>query len=325
MSNFRLPPELLDYLFDLLHEEPETLKYCCLISKSWVPRIRKHLFATVEFRFASDLESWKKTFPDPANSPAYHTHTLIVGCPRLVVEADAEEGGWIRAFSRVTRLELDNGTHYISEEVSLAPFFNFSPALKSLRVCIVTFPFPQLFDLIRSSPYLEDLSLKGYEGFQSNDRGRHEPQTGVPSTSPPLTGTLDICITGWMGNTTCRLLELPNGLHFRKLQLWWLREEDLRWLMKLIVSCSRTLECLDIASHLPCASVSILSRSRDLPSSVFQLIQDHLRSTSRRRRDSGIWFFVPNRGASDGSQQRSEPSHPNIKTFDRSRSTCLIT
>ena len=32
MSN--LPPEILDYILDLLHDEPEALKECCLVSKS---------------------------------------------------------------------------------------------------------------------------------------------------------------------------------------------------------------------------------------------------------------------------------------------------
>ncbi|KAF9643160.1 hypothetical protein BDM02DRAFT_3081141, partial [Thelephora ganbajun] len=52
MSNprqFHLPPEILDYIIDLLHDKPETLKQCCLVSKSWVSRTRKHLFADIEF------------------------------------------------------------------------------------------------------------------------------------------------------------------------------------------------------------------------------------------------------------------------------------
>ena len=45
-----LPPEILDLIIDHLHDEPATLKTCCVVSKSWVPRTRKHLFALVEFR-----------------------------------------------------------------------------------------------------------------------------------------------------------------------------------------------------------------------------------------------------------------------------------
>ena len=57
-----LPPEILDYIIDLLYDEVETLGECCLVSKSWVPRTRKHLFAEVAFQAAAELELWKKTF-----------------------------------------------------------------------------------------------------------------------------------------------------------------------------------------------------------------------------------------------------------------------
>jgi len=106
MSVPDLPREILDYTIDLLHDEQETLKQCCLVSKSWVPYARKHLFAEVSFYCTEDLEAWKETFPDPVDSPAHHTRSLIVGCPESVTAADAEEGGWIRMFSRVVRLEV---------------------------------------------------------------------------------------------------------------------------------------------------------------------------------------------------------------------------
>ena len=104
-----LPRETLDHIIDLLRDEQETLKQCCLVSKSWVPRTRKHLFAYIQLRSASNLESWKKTFPDVANSPACHACELLIGCPWLVVAADVEEGGWIRAFSGVTSFGIHGG------------------------------------------------------------------------------------------------------------------------------------------------------------------------------------------------------------------------
>ncbi|KAF9642569.1 hypothetical protein BDM02DRAFT_3078319, partial [Thelephora ganbajun] len=61
MSNphqVHLPPEIFDYIVDFLHDTPETLKQCCLVSKSWVPRTRKYLFADIEFFTESDLEAW---------------------------------------------------------------------------------------------------------------------------------------------------------------------------------------------------------------------------------------------------------------------------
>ena len=38
-----LPGELLDHTVDHLYDARVTLKSCCLVSKSWVPRTRKHL------------------------------------------------------------------------------------------------------------------------------------------------------------------------------------------------------------------------------------------------------------------------------------------
>ena len=43
------PPEIFDLIIDHLQDEPITLKACCLVSKSWVPRSRMHIFAHVEF------------------------------------------------------------------------------------------------------------------------------------------------------------------------------------------------------------------------------------------------------------------------------------
>jgi len=240
MSNPRLPPEILDYTVNLLHDKPDALKQCCLVSKSWVPRTRKYLFASINFTRANDLEAWKETFPDPANSPAYHTRSLFVGCPWSVTAADAEEGGWIRAFSRVVRFKVH--THrYHHPEISLVPFHNFSPALKSLRL-INSLPRSRVFNLVCSLPLLEDLSIRefrigeaGYDGIDFQ-----------PSTSPLLTGTFELYSGGGMGPIVRRLLDLPGGFHFRKLALKWHNEEDLRWITALVIGCSDTLECFDI-------------------------------------------------------------------------------
>ena len=63
-------------------------------------------FRRVKFFSAVDLKWWKKTFPNHSISLAYHTHTLLIGCPGAVTAETAEEGGWIRAFSRAVQLEL---------------------------------------------------------------------------------------------------------------------------------------------------------------------------------------------------------------------------
>jgi len=240
MSNPRLPREILDYVVDLLHDEPDALKQCCLVSKSWVSRTRKHLFTDISFNHANDLKAWKKTFSDPANSPAYHTRSLFVGCPRFVTAADAEEGGWIRAFSRVVRFEVRTRRNYCLA-TAFVPFHNFSPALKSLRV-INSLPRSRVFNLVCSLPLLEDLSIRevGIGG------AGHDGIDFQPSTSPLLTGTFKLDSMEETGLTVHRLLDLPGGLHFRKLVLTLRNEKDLRWITELVVGCSDTLECFDI-------------------------------------------------------------------------------
>jgi len=240
MSNPRLPREILDYTVDLLHDYQDALKQCCLVSKSWVPRTQKHLFASINFNRSMDLEVWKKTFPDPANSPAYHTRSLFVGCPWFVTAADAEEGGWIRAFSRVVRLKVHTHRYYHSE-ISLVPFHNFSPALKSLRV-INSLPRSRVFNLVCSLPLLENLSIREPR-IRGADSDRIDFQ---PSASPLLTGTFKFDGMKETGLTVYRLLDLPGGFRFRKLVLTWRNEEDLRWIMELVVGCSDTLECFEI-------------------------------------------------------------------------------
>ncbi|KAF9645274.1 hypothetical protein BDM02DRAFT_3205327 [Thelephora ganbajun] len=242
-----LPPEILDYIVDLLHDEPETLKQCCLVSKSWASRTRKHLFANVEFFTADDLEAWKQMFPDPARSPAHHTHTLSIHCIWAIEEADAEDGGWIPTFSRVNGVWLRVGANPTSLnefEKSLTLFHKLSPLLKSLRVGTLFFQCSRFWNVIRSLPLLEDLTLIGNGG----DKWESLPAV-YPSASPAFTGTLELDLFPMEGIVR-RLLDLPNGLHFRRLVFSSRDQEDLRRMEELVAACSDTLECLDVMYYL---------------------------------------------------------------------------
>ncbi|KAF9647951.1 hypothetical protein BDM02DRAFT_3065508, partial [Thelephora ganbajun] len=44
-----LPQEILDLIIDHLRDEPDMLKICCIVSKPWVQRTRKHLFVHIKF------------------------------------------------------------------------------------------------------------------------------------------------------------------------------------------------------------------------------------------------------------------------------------
>ena len=245
MSSPFLPQELLDHVVDFLHDREGALRNCCLVSQSWIPCTRKHLFADMKFHSADDLESWKEMFPDPSTSPARHARTLLVACSHTVTAADTEPGGWMTGFSNVVHLEVTSQGTFTNN--SMAPLHGLSPVIKSLHVASVTLP-PRTFDLILSFPLLEDLTVITYDVDADNDGGSDELSTVVqPSNLPTFTGSLNLVIRGGMGPIVRRLLSLPDGIHFRKLALTWCHEEDVPLTTELVERCSCALECLDIA------------------------------------------------------------------------------
>ena len=240
MSN--LPCELLDHIVDLLDGNQTPLRNCCLVSKSWIPRTRKHLFAEIRFRTAKSLQSWKKTFPDPSTSPARYAGALFIGGPQGAAAADVEAGGWISGFSHVVRLEMVGLDIFARGWANtFALFHGFSPVVKSIRMDSLTFPPSPFFDLILSFPLLEDLTINNcYAG------GSDGPSiVAQPLDLPIFTGSLAL-LRGGMGLIVQRLLSLPGGAHFRKLTLTWSHEEDISLTKALVEMCSHTLESLDI-------------------------------------------------------------------------------
>ena len=187
-------------------------------------------------------------FPDPARSPAHHARTLEID----LGEGDIEDGDWIQGFFRVERLFL-SAIH--TGVISFAPFYKLSPSLVYLHVYSDTIH-PQVFDLIHSLPHLEDLTLTG-DGILHDD-GFDGPQTVVPpSTSPPLTGSLKIFLENGISSAARRLLNLPDGLHFREIRLGPSEEEELPLVSELVDACFDTLECLRITFLASCKLVSI--------------------------------------------------------------------
>ena len=156
MSNLHLPAEILDYIIDYLHNEEVTLRNCCLVSKSWVPRARKHLFDDIAFYTVRDAHSWKRTFPDPLTSPAYYAKTLFIDCSELGAD----------------RTEPD----FNQSVTPLTPFHGFSPTLKSLCIIIPALPSSQIFDLILSFPLLEDFDVVLLESSSDTGDGSEEDE-----------------------------------------------------------------------------------------------------------------------------------------------------
>ena len=249
MSDPYLLPEIFDYIVDILHDKPDTLRQCCLVSKSWVPRTRKHLFAAVAFLTEKHLGSWKEVFPDLSTSPAHYTKILFVACPQVITAADADAGGWIRGFSRVVYLVVR--TLPTDSPPSLVPLHGLSPVMKSLRVSVPTLPSSRIINLVLSFPLLEDLRLTvttppGISADDDDDGFGRLSTAAQPSSPPILTGSLELSMEGGMGPFIHQLLALPGGIHFRKFAFKWFHEEDPLMATALVEGCSHALESLDI-------------------------------------------------------------------------------
>ena len=258
MSNPRLPAELLDHVVDLLHDAEHTLRNCCLVSKAWIPRTRKHLFATITFDTEKDLQPWKEAFADPSTSPARFTKTLVVGCSHIVTDTYAEPGGWITGFSSVVHLEVVSRAFSANSTVSFIPFHGFSPVIKSLRVDIALLPPLQMLNFILSSPLLEDLTVVSPYRVLTDESG--DSDVGLSSVVrasglPRFTGSLSLRMKGGMHSVARGLLSLPGGIHFRNLTLTWCHKKDPLSVTALVECCSHTLESLAISRDVFCTSI----------------------------------------------------------------------
>ena len=245
------PPEIIDLIVDHLHNEPATLKACCVVSTSWIQRARKHLFAHVEFHTSrSDIELWKKSFPDHSNSPAQHTRSLSIHGIPVVTAEDAGVGGWIRTFYNVVHLRLEDPDHE-NPGASFVPFYGFSPSVRSLTLDSSSL---EISDLICSFPLLEDLALICLHPIIDAD-----PDEWIaPSMSPKLTGSLYLKTRWEIQSVTRRLSALPGGLHFARITVVF-SIVDTDPIMDLVSSCYDTLESLNINGYLLLGTFSSVS------------------------------------------------------------------
>lgn len=240
-----LPPEILDHILDLLHDNPRALRRCCLVSKSWVPRARKHLFSDIEFDSIKDLNRWQQAFPDPVNSPAHFTRTLTVMWGSILITK--ESGQWVQPFSRVEQLILDSTRVIFRNTTDLSPFRDFAPFPKSFFASTPYLLHSQIFDLVRFLLVLEDLTLICKD--LSDSDGSSIPST-MTSTSPPFTGTLSVSADYGLARILRLVLDLPGGVRFRTLELLPCGEPELPLVTELVSACSDTLEHLDIGSEI---------------------------------------------------------------------------
>ena len=181
-----------------------------------------------------------KTFPDPLNSPAYYTWTLKI----LDIWTATAASHWLRAFRHVVRLHMMT-IATDEDQISLVPLHGLWPALRSLRLGFDSIPPSEVFNFMCSLPLLENLTL-----FHVG----HESTSDIwitPSTSPKLTGSLDLGAMWGIWPTARRLLDLPNGLHFTRIALMCIHGADYEATTDLVSACSDTLEYFSVVCNFP--------------------------------------------------------------------------
>jgi len=232
----RLPLEICHHIIDQLCDQPDVLKTCSVVSKSWTAQSQKHIFSTIRFSDDPDVVAWRNAFPDPTNSPACHARTLIVNHPKGFPE------NHLSSFCNVTHMVLH--VHVADGRVvSLAQLHGFTPFLKSLLVTFpVRLPPTDILNLVCSFPLLDDLLLIGsFIGF--------DDAKVTPSIAPRFSGRLYLAVPQGMRIMANHLLSLRGGLHFRQVILPWICDEDWPPMMDLVSACSCTLESLQVLNH----------------------------------------------------------------------------
>ena len=171
VPNPYLPSETLDYIVGLLLcDRPETLKECCLVSKSFVSRTRKPSVRRDQVPFRRRPKVMNGNLLGSVGPPC-------ISYPQLVrslcggFHGDGSPYGvdcLLKTFPHVVRLELAIPANLCRPEIP-------HPVPQgSTRLQVNFLRRLQMFDLIRSSSPLEDLALMGHDGSQSD----------LPSTSP---------------------------------------------------------------------------------------------------------------------------------------------
>ncbi|KAF9780898.1 hypothetical protein BJ322DRAFT_1213540 [Thelephora terrestris] len=251
-----LPPEILDLIVDHLHNEPTVLKACCVVSKSWIPRSRRYIFARVKLDSIRSIESWAKAFPDPFDSPAYYTRNFWVH-GLGVVSADVLP--WIRSFGQVEELTMNM---FGSRGVSLTQLHGFTLTLKSLHLTRVCATVSEIITLICSVPLLEDLSLSS----KARDI-RADGPWATPLVPPKLTGSL--LLHGESRSIARGLSELLDGPHFSTIGVRCNAEDiDSETITDLVSKCSESLETLYLGYYTLSVSFLALQLINFLPSRV---------------------------------------------------------
>ena len=213
-----IPQDIIDEILDHLATDSdiESLRTYALVSKSWVPSCRRHIFHTADFT-SNNVHRWFKTFPAPEESPAHYVRELRVwiGGDSRVPEKFFE---YIRWFTGVDRLCL---LGHGGPPPSLGPsFWRLPQSTTSLSIDTDVVPLIQLRDIVAQLPNLDDLSLTGSLVVMDG--------SGLPEIGAVLRGRFGGKLPPYReyidNDVNNMLSEIPSGLRFTEVWTFCTRD-----------------------------------------------------------------------------------------------------
>ena len=241
----KIPQEIIDEILDHLatNSAYESLRSCALVSKSWVPSCRRHLFHTAFFT-SRDMTRWLKMFPVPAESPAHHVRELRFSIAGFDTTVPERFSGHISWFTNAESVAF--GGEGPSQSLWIPPFWSLPQSITSLTLSANGITLSRVQDVMAKLPNLQDLSLSGVLTLVSTGAFLWE-------TAPRRLGG-KLLLNGLANKYVMdMLLEIPTGLHFTEIQARGARICLLSTVM-LAEACSRTLEKLTYAVSIYCRS-----------------------------------------------------------------------
>ena len=245
----RIPSEILDEILNHLiadsSSRDDSLRSCSLVSKSWVPSCRRHLFHTIIFS-SGNIAKWLKTFPVPQESPAHYVKNLRfpLGGHYGAPEKFSKHTPW---FTNVERMTLTMNTTSSSSRTSFPGRLPQSVMSLTIKAGGSGVDLTQMRDIMVHLPNLNDLMLSGPFVARSKSNKR------LPGSGTILRGRFGGELQIRNGCDTNEyivnmLLEVPTGLHFTKIYIYAdcpcllpavrLAEACCKTLVNLLFSCA---------------------------------------------------------------------------------------
>ena len=241
----RIPREILDEILDHFATDPDrrSLQLCALVSKSWVPSCRRHLFHTTIFA-PRNTAKWVKAFPVPGRSPACHVRDLHFRAEESNTIFDSKFSEHVPWFTNVERMSLSGDGHLNLLRFPLS--WGLPQSVASLTIDGGSVFLRHIRDIMVQLPNLNDLSLAGHivPGDRSVLLGIGMALRGR------FGGKLRLHKGGSHWDTVKMLLEIPTGLHFTEVEIR--AKYGCLSTMRLAEACSKTLVKLTYTADFHC-------------------------------------------------------------------------